>query len=123
MDDKTIENNPLLKLTLEFSLKIIKYCEVLEGQKKFVIARQLLRSGTSIGANSFEAQNSESRADFIHKLKIAAKETSETKYWLILCNRTESYPTVKELLIDLESIIKLLGKIVSSSIENKYKKD
>lgn len=55
-------------------------------QKKFVIAKQLLKSGTSIGANSVEAQNAESKADFIHKIKIAAKEADETQYWLLLCD-------------------------------------
>ena len=59
--------------------------ESLEEQRKYVIARQLLRSGTSIGANVHEAQNAESKSDFIHKFKIAAKEVEETKYWLLLC--------------------------------------
>jgi four helix bundle protein len=56
-----------------FSLLAIKYCEQLDNQKKFILSKQLLRSATSIGANSMEAQNPESKADFIHKIKIAAK--------------------------------------------------
>jgi len=78
--------NIILDKTIKFSLDIIRYCEVLESERKYVIARQLLKSGTSIGANAFEAQNAESKNDFIHKLKIAAKEIEETKYWLILLN-------------------------------------
>lgn len=84
MQKHLIETNPILKLSFEFSLMIIQYCEALEENKKYVIARQLLKSGTSIGANAIEAQNAESRADFIHKMKIAAKEAEETQYWLLL---------------------------------------
>ena len=57
----------------------------LEELKKYVISNQLLKSGTSVGANVREAQNCESKADFIHKFKIAAKDADETEYWLLLC--------------------------------------
>ena len=79
------KENIILKLTFRFSLEIIKYCEALELNKKFVIANQLLKSGTSIGANVREAQNAESKPDFVHKFKIAEKEIEETNYWLELC--------------------------------------
>lgn len=81
-DDK---KNIIVDLTFKFSIEIIAYCEKLEGDKKFVVARQLLKSGTSIGANAREAQNAESKLDFIHKFKIAAKEADETEYWPLLC--------------------------------------
>ena len=68
------KENIILRKTIEFSLAVIEYAELLEQHKKFVIARQLLRAGTSIGANVHEAQNAESKADFIHKFKRAAKE-------------------------------------------------
>jgi four helix bundle protein len=71
------KDNLIVKLTLEIALEIVEYSELLEEHKKYVIARQLLKSGTSIGANVREAQNAESKADFIHKLKIAAKEADE----------------------------------------------
>ena len=83
--------------------------------KKFVLANQLMKSGTSIGANVFEAQNAESKADFIHKMKIAAKEASETLYWLILCERSEGYQFDKKLRSDLDEIIRILSKIISTS--------
>ena len=89
--------NIILKKTVEFSLAVIEYAELLEVQKKFVIARQLLRCGTSIGANVHEAQNAESKSDFIHKFKIAAKEVEETKYWLVLCKNSNSYPSCEHL--------------------------
>jgi four helix bundle protein len=75
----------------------------------------LLRSGTSIGANVFEAQNAESKSDFIHKMKIAAKEASETLYWLILCEKASSYVFEQNLKLQLEEIIRVLSKIISSS--------
>ena len=85
------EGNLIVDLTFDFALKIIKYAEQLEKDKKYIIARQLLKSGTSIGANVREAQNAERKLDFIHKLKIAAKEADETEYWLLLCKSSEGY--------------------------------
>ena|SRR5438552_18505727 len=109
------KDNIIVNKTIEFSLAIINYCEVLEHNKRFVIAKQLLRSATSIGANVFEAQNAESKADFIHKMKIAAKESSETLYWLILCERSENYKCDIKFRNDLNDIIKILSKIISSA--------
>jgi len=107
--------NIILEKTIKFSLDIIRYCEVLENEKKYVIARQLLKSGTSIGANTFEAQNVESKNDFIHKLKIAAKEIEETKYWLILCEQSESYPFDDSLKVQINEIGLIIYKIIASS--------
>jgi len=107
--------NVIVDKSVDFSLAIIKFTEVLEQDRKYVIARQLLRSASSIGANVFEAQNAESKADFIHKMKIAAKEASETLYWLILCERSERYRFDTRLRNDLDEIIKILSKIISSS--------
>jgi four helix bundle protein len=112
MRRELIENNPIVKLTINFALSVIEYCERLETEKKFVVAKQLLRSGTSIGANIMEAQNPESKADFIHKVKIAAKEADETQYWLLLCDYSKTYPDCKGLLEKLEEINKVMGKIL-----------
>jgi four helix bundle protein len=107
--------NIILKKTIEFSLLAIEYVEVLEGQRKYVIERQLLKSATSIGANVHEAQNAESKADFLHKFKVAAKEVEETKYWLLLCNESKSYPDCKVLIEKMHEIDKIITKIISSS--------
>jgi four helix bundle protein len=115
MNREKIEQNLILKLTFEFALQIISFAELLESEKKYVIARQLLKAGTSIGANAIEAQNAESKPDFIHKFKIAAKEAEETQYWLLLCEYSDSYPACKELLIKIEEINNVIGKIISSS--------
>lgn len=106
MNKEAIDKNPGVKLAFEFSLEIISFCELLERQKKFIIARQLLRSGTSIGANITEAQNAESRADFIHKFKIAAKEGGETEYWLLLCEYSKEHPDAKGYLQKWNRLIK-----------------
>lgn len=115
MQKESIEKNPILKLTVQFSLLVIEYCELLDTEKKFIVSKQLLRSATSIGANSMEAQNAESKADFIHKMKIAAKEADETQYWLTLCDYSQSYPECKNLWLRLEEIQKLLNAILSSA--------
>ena len=79
------------------------------------MANQLFKSGTSIHANIREAQNAESKGDFIHKMKIAAKEAEETEGWLMLCKYSKSYPEPDLLLQNLTSILKLLNKIISTA--------
>jgi four helix bundle protein len=107
--------NIIIKKTIEFSLAVIEYVELLEQDRKYIIARQLLRSATSIGANIHEAQNAESKIDFVHRFKIAAKETEETRYWLILCQHSKNYPDCEQLLNSLHSIDKIITKIISTS--------
>ena len=109
------KENVIIKLTFQFALEIVKYCEDLQLTKKFVIANQLLKSGTSIGANIREAQNAESKADFIHKFKIAAKEIEETTYWLELCNYSENYPNTDELIEQINNISRIVNKIIITS--------
>lgn len=83
-----------------------------------MIGNQLLKSGTSIGANVREAQNAESKNDFIHKFKFAAKEIEETFYWLELCNEAEEYPNTDALIKDLNVVLKIVNKIIISSKVN-----
>ena len=107
--------NIIVDMSFEFALKIIKYVEMLEQDRKYIIAKQFLRSGTSIGANVREAQNAESKIDFIHKLKIAAKEADETEYWLLLCKNSEGNANCDALINNCISIEKVLSKIIASS--------
>jgi four helix bundle protein len=109
------KDNLIIDLTLKFAIQIVDFCEELEVKRKYVIARQLLRSGCSIGANTREAQNGESKRDFIHKFKIAAKEVDETEYWLTICQYSKNYPNPENLQKDLLSIMKIISKIISSS--------
>ena len=109
------KENIILTKTIAFSLLVIEYVELLEEKRKYVIANQLMKSGTSIGANIHEAQNAESKADFIHKFKIAAKEIEETKYWLMLCSEAKNYPNCDSLVQQLTEIDKIITKIISTS--------
>jgi four helix bundle protein len=110
-----LSDNLIVKMTFEFSLDIVKYSELLESKRKYAIANQLIRSGTSIGANVRESQNAESKDDFIHKMKVAGKEADETEYWLLLAHHSESYPLCEELLGKILSIKKVLSKIIGIS--------
>lgn len=112
---KRYQNNPILKETFEFAIMIVTYSELLDEQRKYVFSKQIIRSGTSIGANVKEAQNAESKADFIHKMKIALKEAAETEYWLYLCENLSNYPNPEGLMEKLNGILKLLNKIISSA--------
>lgn len=112
-------NNPLVRHSIEFSLMIIKYAQELENNKKYLIARQVLRSGTSIGANVMEAQSAESKLDFIHKLKIADKEAHETWYWLYLCKESDEYFYEPALSPKLDEVMRLLNSILRNTKQPK----
>ncbi|MFN8310003.1 MAG: four helix bundle protein [Chitinophagales bacterium] len=116
------ERNVVVQKTFLFALAIIEFTEHLEAAKKFVIANQILRSGTSIGANVREAQNASSKRDFLNRMKIALREAEETEYWLLLCKESKNYPKAPNLFEDLKTILKLINKIVqttnASIIEN-----
>ena len=113
------KTNIILDKSVAFSLEIITFTEQLQYEKKYVIANQLLKSGTSIGANIHEAQNAESKADFIHKIKIAAKELEETKYWLLLCEKSENYPFNSNLNQQIKELDLIIYKILSTSYKSK----
>lgn len=111
--------NAVVDLSFQFGLAIINFTEELETKRKYNMANQLFRSGTSIGANISEAQCAESRKDFIHKIKVAAKEANEMLFWLQLCKHSKNYPDCDGLLTMVDGIIKLTSKIIDTSIENK----
>lgn len=108
-------NNLIVDLSFTFAIELIKFCELLESKKKYNLANQLFRCGTSIGANVYESQHAESRADFIHKLKISSKEANETKFWLLLCKESKNYPNPETLLKNPDAIQRVLTKIITSS--------
>ena len=110
----TDSKNPLLTKTFDFALLTVSFCQELQTQKNYVIANQLLKSGTSIGANVREAQHAESKLDFIHKLKIASKECEETIYWLEICQASYSL-NCENLLFESQQIGKLLSRIISTA--------
>ncbi|MDX1317698.1 MAG: four helix bundle protein [Xanthomarina gelatinilytica] len=115
------KDNLIVKLTFELALDVISFSEEIRAKNKFEMTSQIFRSGTSIGANIREAQNAESKKDFIHKFKISAKEADELEYWLKLCESSEFYPNPNEkLLKDLKSVILVISKIISSSKQSKF---
>ncbi len=104
----------------DFALQIIEFCAQLRNQKHFEISSQLLRSGTSIGANVEEALAGQSRKDFFAKMSIASKEARESNYWLRLLRDSEICDTngVQELIDESEVLIKILTSIVKTGQEN-----
>ncbi|MEM8640394.1 MAG: four helix bundle protein [Cyanobacteria bacterium P01_G01_bin.54] len=105
-----------------FAVRVVKLCQVLGEQRGVAktLANQLLRSGTSIGANVAEAQTAQSRKDFIHKLGISLKEARETQYWLRLLMATDliAVERLQPLLEESKVIIKILAKIIVSTKNN-----
>jgi four helix bundle protein len=110
--------NAVEEKSFAFAVRIVKLCKYLQStQNEFVLTKQLLRAGTSIGANVAEAQQAQSRADFVSKLNIALKECVETEYWLRLLHATE-YLTDKEfesIHSDCDELVKILVSSVRSS--------
>ena len=113
-----MRDGPVVKKSIDFSVLIFRYSNFLESKRQFVISKQLLKSGTSIGANVFEAQHSESRIDFIHKMKIALKEANETLYWLTLCEKMEDLEVPPEMFNYLNEIMSILSRIIITSKKN-----
>lgn len=110
------KDNLIVEKAIMFAVNVIDFSEQIHALKRFEMASQIFRSGTSIGSNVTEAQNAESKADFIHKFKIAAKEADEVNYWFTLCKVSKHYPNPPmELEIELKSIQLIISKIISSS--------
>lgn len=112
--------NDINKRTFDFALRIIKLCQFLNKNyvmENNILAKQLLRSGTSVGANVEEAQAGQSRSDFVHKMAIALKEARETNYWLRLLEASEmlSKEKLAELIKESDEIKKIIGAIIVSS--------
>ena len=113
-----MKKNEILDQSFDFALKIIELAKFLKNKKEFVISNQILRSGTSVGANVTEAQAAQSTKYFIAKLSIASKESRETNYWLRLLDKSGylgDYPNQKILFDQSESIVKLLTTIIKST--------
>ena len=108
-----MKDNQVTIKAIEFAVKVVKFCKKLQQEEKeFILSKQLLRSGTSIGANLREAKFASSKADFLNKNKISLKEASETAYWLELLRLSE-IAEAKELENDCLEIIKMLTAIAN----------
>ena len=109
----------------DFALHIIEFCTQLKDEKHYEISSQLIRSGTSIGANVEEALAGQSRKDFFAKMSIASKEARETNYWLRLIKDAELFdkPYIKELISESDEIVKILTSIVKTGYGDKTHKN
>lgn len=111
------KRNIIKDKSFEFAVEIVYLYKVLCEKKEFVLSKQLLRSGTSIGANVREAEHAQSKADFIHKLSISLKEANETEYWLDLLFETKflSETEFESIKLKIVEILKLLTSIINTS--------
>jgi four helix bundle protein len=117
----TSKENLIVRLTTDFAVKIIEFQVKIKKAGIGPMASQLFRAGTSIGANVREAQNAESKNDFVHKMKVAAKEADEVEYWIELCKETPMLPDPGSLTTDIIVIHKVLTKIIATSKLNTSK--
>lgn len=119
-----MKQNIIQDKSYQFAIKIVNTCKILQTtQREFVLSNQLLRSGTSIGANIEEAIGGQSRKDFYAKLTISYKEARESKYWIRLLIDTNQLDAIlgKELLENIEEILRIIGSIqktMNSELQN-----
>ncbi len=110
---------PVYTKSFQFALDVIQLYKILIQNKEFVISKQLLRSGTSIGANVNEASAAESRNDFKHKMSIASKEARETYYWLLLLKKGNLVDVnVDHELSECDELVRILTSIVKTTTQN-----
>lgn len=112
--------NVILEKSKRFAVKIVRLFQMLQDKREYVMSKQVLRSGTSIGANVHEAVKAFSKDDFIYKMNISLKESFETEYWLELLHETE-YIT-RELFEELNTENKELTRILSSIVKSSKEK-
>lgn len=116
-----MKENILKVKSLAFAIRVVKLFKLLQADRKeFVLSKQLLRSGTSVGAMVREAEHSESKADFIHKLAIAQKEINETLYWLELLEQTDYLNKLEYNSINADAVelIKMITSIIKTAKTN-----
>ena len=119
-----MRENIVLDKSFDFAVRVVKLYEYLKADKsEYVLSKQLVRSGTSIGANINEAQEGQSKKDFVAKMSIASKEARESKYWIRLLIKTE-YLSIEDqhtssLLNEIDELVRLLTSIVKTSQGNK----
>jgi four helix bundle protein len=114
-------NNPIKDKSFEFAITIVEtYKFLVQKKKEYILSKQVLRSGTSIGAQVSEATSAQSKKDFIHKMSIAQKEASETVYWIKLLFQTDYFDAKQYdlLLYKSEELLKILTSILKSSKNN-----
>ncbi len=113
-----MKKNVIQEKTFQFDIKVINLSKTLQQSSEYVLSRQMLRSGTSIGANVEEALAGQSRKDFVSKMTIALKESRETRYWLKLLQESQIVKgNYSEYVRDVDEIIRIMGSIVKTTKE------
>lgn len=115
-------DNIIVEKSYKFAIRIVKMYQHLTSEKKeFILSKQILRSGTSIGANIEEAEGSISRKEFIAKSQIAYEEAKETRYWIRLLNDTDyiDQNTFQSIIADCDGLLKIIVSILKSTKSNK----
>jgi four helix bundle protein len=118
MDSGRSKENVLKEKSYKFALRIVKlYKHLSVDAKEYVLSKQILRSGTSVGANVTEANQAQSKADFVHKLAIALKEAVETEYWLMLLRDGEFITAMQaeSLLVDCSELTRILTSSIKTA--------
>jgi four helix bundle protein len=119
MTDSYDKDNVILNKSFDFALEIIELYKILKSKNEFVISKQLLRSGTSIGANVEEATAAQTKKDFATKMSIASKEARETRYWLRLLNKSKLVEYgYKNYLNKIDELIRIITAIVKTAQSN-----
>jgi four helix bundle protein len=122
MEKNTQNNNPIVELSEQLAVSILPICALLKKSGEYDLARQLFKSSTSVGANIAESQHAESKADFVHKLKIAAKEAREAEFWLLLVSKCHNELDIRSEKIILIRIQKLLSSILKTCSDKRMSK-
>jgi len=116
------KDNIIKEKSFAFALKIIELYKILREEKEYILSNQLLRSGTSIGANVEESTAAQSASDFIHKLSIASKEARETKYWLMLLQQSRLVDYDYSIYLkEIDEIINILTSIIKTLQKKNFK--
>lgn len=119
MNEKYDKNNIVMNKSFDFAIDIIELYKTLKSKNEFVISKQLLRSGTSIGANIEEANAAQTKKDFVTKMSLASKEARETRYWLQLLNKSKLVDhNYENYLNKIDELIRIITSIVKTAQSN-----
>lgn len=119
MNEKYDKNNIVMNKSFDFAIDIIELYKTLKSKNEFVVSKQLLRSGTSIGANIEEANAAQTKKDFVTKMSLASKEARETRYWLQLLNKSKLVDhNYENYLNKIDELIRIITSIVKTAQSN-----
>lgn len=122
MQEQKKKDNLILQLSFELAISVVDFCAQLDSQRKWTFSNQILSAGLALGANIRAAHSAEGKADFIHKLKVAAKEAEQLEFYMEVCHASEHLPANDRLLDQLQTISSILNTIITTAKSNLTKK-